>query len=585
MGDGGGPARYTLLVPGIDWAYLGSIGGEGIEDFVATCLRQRFPDARQTRPASGDQGIDVVRETPDGIVVWQVKRFTAPLTPQQKQNVQRSWNRFWITKVEPGVPIAAYHLATPWTPTERLHDWFRNELCAKATFPIAWEGQAFFNGLAAEYPATADRFFKGPDMLENMVNAKAMLAASPVESADELSMIDAVAARDAALRDIRDQISDNYYLDTSTRSGVSDIPLPVPGDPGVAYRYTSLGSNRWYVETVVPKNVQSTEIDPISIQVQFVVEPSSEEQRKLEDWRIWGIPFRDVEAVVESQGGPLQVRTPRSGRVSFRRAGQTADYPDLALTTTSPSGEDKGQIVLTATDVSKGFVGGGTRVRGISRAGVVEVDLRVGSELSHDHAEIRLLETAGLLPDSVLHEVDILVDIAEDDTFQIAVAGGPDILTGTALRPPPLAAFIRTVAADLAGLQPHTSDELVMPDVRGITESQLGRLHQLAQIYAGQALQMTWDSLVFTVNDPSGLHEVPLDGTGALVVTEQPVFVVGPRQFQITQRLATQYLTPTIPTGVDRTQWNPGDEVELVPGEDNRLIIAAVVDDLPPTQP
>jgi hypothetical protein len=112
MGDGGGPARYTLLVPGIDWAYVGSIGGEGIEDFVATCLRQRFPDARQTRPASGDQGIDVVRETPDGIVVWQVKRFTAPLTPQQKQNVQRSWNRFWVTKVEPGVPIAAYYLAT-----------------------------------------------------------------------------------------------------------------------------------------------------------------------------------------------------------------------------------------------------------------------------------------------------------------------------------------------------------------------------------------------------------------------------------------------------------------------------------------
>ena len=67
-----------------------------------------------------------------------------------------------------------------------------------------------------------------------------MLAASPVESADELSMVDAVAARDAALRDIRDRISDNYYLDTSTRSGVSDIPFPVPGDPGVAYRYTSL---------------------------------------------------------------------------------------------------------------------------------------------------------------------------------------------------------------------------------------------------------------------------------------------------------------------------------------------------------
>ena len=197
--------------------------------------------------------------------------------------------------------------------------------------------------------------------------------------------------------------------------------------------------------------MQSTEIEPISIQVQFLVEPGSEEQRKLEDWRIWGIPFRDVEAVVESQGGPLQDPPPRRGRVSFQHAGQTGDYPDLAMTTTSPSGEDKGEIGLTATDVSKGFVGGGTRVRGISRAGVVEVDLRVGSELSQDHAEIRLLETAGLLPDSVLHEVDILLGVG---TFQIFVAEGPDILTGTALRPPPLAAFIRTVAADLAGLQP-----------------------------------------------------------------------------------------------------------------------------------
>jgi hypothetical protein len=412
-------------MPGIDWAYLGSIGGEGIEDFVATCLRQRYPDARQTRPASGDQGIDVVRETPDGLVVWQVKRFTARLTSQQKQNVQRSWNRFWVTKVEPGAPIAAYYLATPWTPTERLHDWFRNELCAKATFPVAWEGQAFFNGLAADYPATADRFFKGPDMLENMVNAKAMLAASPVESADEISMVDAVAARDAALRDIGDQICDNYYLDTSTRSSVSDIPFPPPGDPGVAYRYTSLGNNRWYVETVVPKNVQSTEIEPISVHVQFLVDQDSAEQRKLEDWRMWGIPFQNVEALIRNHGGPLQDPTPRRGRVSFQRAGPTGHRPDLALTTTSPSGESKGQIALTATDVSKGLVGGGTRVRGVSKAGIVEVDLRVGSELSQDHAEIRLVETAGLPPDSVLRELDILCAIAEEDTFQIAVARGP----------------------------------------------------------------------------------------------------------------------------------------------------------------
>jgi hypothetical protein len=86
-----------------------------------------------------------------------------------------------------------------------------------------------------------------------------------------------------------------------------------------------------------------------------------------------------------------------------------------------------------------------------------------------------------------LRELDILCGIAEEDTFQVGVAGGPDILTGTALRPPPLAEFIRTVAADLAGLQPHTSDDLVMPDIGDVTESQLGRVVDPARWLAASA--------------------------------------------------------------------------------------------------
>jgi hypothetical protein len=572
-------------MPGIDWTYLGTIGGEGIEDFVATCLRQRYPDARQTRPSSGDQGIDIVRETPQGKVVWQVKRFIAPLTPQQKQNVQRSWKRFWVTHVEGGVQVAAYYLATPWTPTERLHNWFKHELCAQAPFPVTWEGEAFFNALAADYPATADRFFKGPDMLENLINTKAMLASSPIESADQTLMVEALAARDAALREIRDQVNDNYYLDTGTRSGVDDVPLPAPGEPGVAFRYTASGDSRWYVETVVPKNVQSTEIEPISINVQFLVDRSSEEQRKLEDWRLWGIPFQDVDALIQSHGGPLQDPTPRRGRTSIQRADATSHHPDLALISISSTGDSKGEILVSTTDVSKGLVGGGTRVRGISEAGIIEVDVRVGSELAEDQAEIRLVHTAGRVPKSIHRELAVLCSIDPEDTLRVAVAGGPAIISGTNLRPPPLAELVLSVAADLATLQPHTSDELVIPDLESVTEAQLAQLHQLAEIYAGKALQLTWDCLVFTVKDPAGLRALPMDGTGALVVTEQPVFLLGSTQFQITQQLATQYLSPTVPSGVDRARWRLGDEIELVPGQDNRLVIAAVADDLPATQP
>lgn len=109
----------------IDWQCLGSVGGEGIESFAAACLRQRYSDAIQTKPAQGDGGIDVYPETPEGLVVWQIKKFTTPLTDGQKGQVKRSWKRFWDTHVAGGTKISQYFLATPWTPTDKCQKWFK----------------------------------------------------------------------------------------------------------------------------------------------------------------------------------------------------------------------------------------------------------------------------------------------------------------------------------------------------------------------------------------------------------------------------------------------------------------------------
>ena len=60
----------------------------------------------------------------------------------------------------------------------------------------------------------------------------------------------------------------------------------------------------WHVEAVVLKNVQAAEIEPISFEIRFLVEPGSEDERQVQAWRPWGIPFRDMIAEAQSGVGP-----------------------------------------------------------------------------------------------------------------------------------------------------------------------------------------------------------------------------------------------------------------------------------------
>lgn len=577
---------YTNTMPGIDWTYLGSIGGEGLEDFAATCLCQRYPDARQTRPASGDGGIDVVRETHEGLVVWQIKRFTTPLTSGQRNQVRRSWGRFWDTHVVAGRRIAEYHLVTPWTPTDPAFEWLRDDVCDEATFPVQWDGAAFWNALVADYSATFDRFTKGSEMLEQMVMSKAVLAASPVEAGDRQSMVDALARRDAALQEIRDLVSDYYHLDTGTRSGIpgADMPLPGPGEAGVYHRYTHQGGNRWYVQSLVPKSRQAGELDPMSLDVRFLVEQGSDQEQAVEEWRAWGIPFRDLPAETRHQGGPFHEDQFSRGMVSFIAVGRRQEYPPLVLTLDG-GGSGVGNdftVVFATREVNCAVVGRGLRVRGVSASGVLELDVRVGAEAAPDRCEIRILDTDGADPRLVRDELTALgVAKNEGRGFRLEIGEGLSVAAGANLRPPPAAEFAAELADALLALQPHTVDRLRMPSFNGITDRQLGEIEFLVERYAGRSHESTWDRQILTVVDPTNNRPDLFDGTGHLVFTQQPAFTLAKRDYRLTRLLATTYCTPMLAPGVDLARLSRGDEFELVPGSDNRRVVAAVVDSTP----
>jgi hypothetical protein len=200
--------------------------------------------------------------------------------------------------------IVRYILVTPWTPTdEKLAD-FR-VLTTDAAFPVQWDGEAFINGLADQYPDTMDRFLNGPNNFERFVCA--LIAGSPIERADETTMLQAIELRQNALDDFRATMSDNYRIEHGTRTvqDGSEPPMPPAGDAGVFHRMTYLGDNRWSSDSVVPTTADSMELEPINIEVTYLDPPGTAEHQAVRDWLEWGIPFEDVRARTVQTGGPF----------------------------------------------------------------------------------------------------------------------------------------------------------------------------------------------------------------------------------------------------------------------------------------
>ena len=80
-------------MPTYDWPLIQQRSGDSIESLVATLLRREYTDARQVNPSQGDGGIDILRSTPDGLEIWQVKGFTTAMTDSQFRQVKKSWDR------------------------------------------------------------------------------------------------------------------------------------------------------------------------------------------------------------------------------------------------------------------------------------------------------------------------------------------------------------------------------------------------------------------------------------------------------------------------------------------------------------
>lgn len=578
-----GGGCQSARVAGIDWNYFGAQGGDPIERFVSACLHRRYGDTRRVQPAQGDGGIDIERDVPEGLVVWQVKRFTTPLSTGQRRQVAASWERFRREHVVQGERIARYSLVTPWNPTNSSRQWFA-ELVGDQQFDVRWKGEPFFDGLAADFPEIVALFTRGPGAFDDQLIAKALVAGSSVETGPPETMLEALDKRMRAVRAIRDQQDPNYIINVSERTSVTEgrPPLPHPDDAGAQHQYTYLGDNRWSIASVVPRTADSGRLDPITLRVRFIVDENSPDAKKVRDFELWGVPFEDVEAETWTTGGPLADPEPTRGLLSFGAPRTTGSLPDVSLRVTSASGETRADIPLEISEVTHGTRGDGLRFIARSRTGAVEIEVRTGSEAADSSIEVRFPATPGRTPASVMRDLEWIAHLQKGDVAMIGVDGHDRGYTMGGLQSPTGAMLSLRIARALTKLGPHTSELFFMPDVREVTSHQLERAEYLADIHGGQPFVSTWERLSFVVGEADPRFEEALRKPPAVIAErEQPEFKLGASHYLVTREMVTQFLSPRLSTADNARSLLAGDEVELVPGDDNRVIAAVIVDSEP----
>lgn len=553
---------------------------------MATLLRREYSDARQVNPSQGDGGIDVLRPTPAGLEIWQVKGFTTAMTDSQFRQVKKSWRRFVEEHVTPGEhPIARYHLVTPWTPTQERTALF-DELTAGASFPRQWDGDAFIAGLADRYPETMQRFTHGEGVLEQFIGQKAMLASSPVERGESLTMLDAIATRQDSLDALRDTVSDNYRIEHGTRTTANshEVPLPADDDLAVYHRMTYLGDSRWKYESVVPRNPDSLETEPISLNVEFLAVPGTREHDAVRAWSEWGVPFQDAHVRTVTTGGPFSDGQPVESTISIIERGRS-EAPQLYLRCTTGDGTSRFRLPLVVAARTVGAHTGWLRLVVDTPERALNCELRFKQRRDVE-GKVQVGNVDGRNPEAVRDELETLLSISEEDVLSVETGNGEALMRahGIAL-PTALEAIHLPVAQHLTQLQAHTASVLVMPSIAEITDNQFHYLSLLASIYGGTAHRWSWTEVTFQMPQDDAeaerIREVAVNalaGTGHLVRVEAPVFQLGNRTYAIDHPVASTAHSIRLEPGVDPTALRPADTFRLVPGGDAGVTTAKVVD-------
>lgn len=233
--------------------------GSDIEQVAGIFICTERPDSMKIRPSQGDHGIDILSPNDDGTYdVYQVKCFTANLTANQKNQIQKSWDSLIEYSDKGKITVSTWYLVMPLDPTPENLEWI-NALTPTRTIKKVWYGETKMDAWAAQMPNIIDYCFRdGAD--ETHKKIKEILTLSQkidVTDGENLSR------HLALIQDHLNHSDPSYQYNIAICSVFDDEKLEIPEEPSYVWQEIHTIDKTHQIQlTAFPKYQSATEIDP-----------------------------------------------------------------------------------------------------------------------------------------------------------------------------------------------------------------------------------------------------------------------------------------------------------------------------------
>lgn len=541
----------------VEWTRLE--GGQ-TEAVVAMMVNRERPNSIRITPSRGDGGVDILdrREGPDGSdVVYQVKRYTEPLTPKQKTDVKDSLDTLTTDKRWLDLTVKEWHLVTPWNPTPEVEHWLQ-ELAQPHGFTATWHGLDYVEQLAANYGDIIDYYLHGGrTRIQEAYEQVASLMGTTTMPMD-LKVPDVSARIEAALATLD---HDPHYRYEPRYGEGAPPPPPRAGDrPMLAMHYLSVNETggRWNSVDVIARCAASFDERPITVKGTLTAEPGSEFAQQLSHFHTFGSPFVSPDGAFQGTldapgglGGELHQAKLWVGPTDNADLGKNIEFHLEIL--------DENDAVVAEVDAncierSEG-IGGGARVLFEESNGAFTIETRGDRVAERGYRTVQFRDPAGLPVGIVRRAFEFVTSLRSPHRLRTSVRHTPparglvDPFIGFKWDENVLDQLARQIRIMelLEFLQEHTASVIRLPNVENITPKQLKDWWTAAAILRGEKVTATY---------PEG-HALTLALDPAVTPGSGTLGVVLPFQTMVGDQLIDlgQYVTVLVdPTPIDSTE-------------------------------
>lgn len=442
------------------------------ERAVQLLVRDQISAAVSIDGAGGDQAQDLRWESPDGLVIFEVKAFFDRLTNSRKRQIKSSFTH----AMEMHKPVR-WVLIAGFNPTPAELTWLSSLAAEDVVVNVEWWGRDWLDGCLAGREDVRS-YLEGTDY-QLLVRAKELgLEREAMRTGDEYGR------RMRALEERVDSISPYWtWRPTTDVDGTTALVL-------------------------TPKSAESAHEDPIALTTTFSFPESDPEgaeaaaalQRALRVGGDVDVPGRFVTAFgvttsSEATGRLIGDSHRDVDRLLIRGIPDSAGLP-ITVTVTATLGERS----LAADVIMRERLGGsaGATLRGGDSCGAFEVSLVLDKE-GRSEFNIQASGLLGLPPHEVLPMLHLLAVLEPGVTLELK-AGPADLGSFAVHRgwPLDLKPLARVVMA-LKVLQDYTGRLLPIPDLTQMQRGDVDEIVHVARALTGQSVRVSDGPLEATI--------------------------------------------------------------------------------------